>query len=151
MDLPLDRDLQTPESLLKWIRELDVQLDIRELNSYPSRPLIFSDYLFDPPTIVIYRYLPLEDWLNLTSQRCVGYYGPWYFLHIAFRLYYHLEFNGLFEIERKWRHRLTGRLDSVESRAYQFVREVLGTLRHPSRFDAQVARSYQPGGASHRG
>lgn len=148
MDLPLDRDLQTPESLLEWIDKLGVHLDIREFNSYPARPLVFSDYIFDPPSIAIYRYLPLDDWLNLVSQRSVGYYGPWYFLHIAYRLYYHLEMTGLFEIERKWYHHYLGQLDTIEARAYRFVRDILGTLRHPARFDAQVERYYQPGGTS---
>lgn len=144
MELPLDRDLQTPESILAWIREIGVRLDIRELDKYPGRPLIFSQYDYDPPVITIYRYRPLEDWLNLMSQRTVGYYGPWYFLHIAFRLYFHLEMHGLYEIERKWYHRCLSRLDTLEARAYRFTRELLGTLHHPSRFDAQIGRSFQP-------
>lgn len=148
MELSLDRDLQNPESILARIEELNVRLEVRELDAYPARPLIFSHYQYEPPTITIYRYRLLEDWLNLTSQRVVGYYGPWYFLHIAYQLYHHLEMNGLFEIERKWYHRCVGRLDTIESRAYQFVREVLRTLHHPARFDEQVRRSFQPGDIS---
>ncbi|MGC9328271.1 MAG: hypothetical protein ACP5I1_11600 [Candidatus Hinthialibacter sp.] len=145
MDLPLDPDLQTPESILQWIGELNVRLDIRQLNSYPARPLVFSDYILEPPAIVIYRYLPMEDWLNLMCQRSVGYYGPWYFLPITHRLYYHLELNGLFEIERKWHHRCFGRLETLEDRAHRFVKEILGLLSHPSKFDVQVNRAFQPG------
>jgi len=145
MKLPLDLDLCTQESLLEWINGLDVTLDIQELDRYPSRPLIFSDYSNDPPLITIYHYLPMENWLNLMSQRSVGYYGPWYCLHIAYRLYFYLEFNGLFEIERKWYHDLFGGLETIEARAYRFTKDFLGTLRHPSRFDSQVRLAFQPG------
>ncbi len=145
MELPLDRNLQTPESILEWLDELDVILDLREVDAYPSRPLVFSDYILEPPAIIIFRYLPMEDWLNLMCQRSVGYFGPWYFLHITHRLYYHLEMNGLFEIERKWHHRLWGTLDTLEARAYRFTREILGTLHHPARFDQQVENAFKPG------
>ncbi len=149
MELPLDRDLRTPDSILAWIKELGVQMDIRELNGFPSRPLVFSEYRYDPPTIIIFRYLPMEDWLNLMSQRSVGYYGPWFFLYIAYRLYFHLEMHGLYEIERRWYHRCFGQLDTIEDRAYRFVREILGTLTHPLQFEIQVNRAFQPGPCSH--
>ncbi|RJP19297.1 MAG: hypothetical protein C4527_27350 [Candidatus Omnitrophota bacterium] len=144
LPLPFDRELVTPESLLEWIEELNVKLDIVELDRYASRPLVFSEYRFDPPTIIIYRYLPMEDWLNLISQQYVGYYGPWYFLHIAQRLYDHLELNGLYEIERKWYHRFFGRLASIEERSHRFAQQFLGTLFSPTRFDEVVERSFRP-------
>jgi len=145
MDLPLDEELLTPESLAAWIRHLGIRLDLRELDALPARPLVFSEYRLEPPTIVIYRYQPLEEWLNLICQRHVGYYGPWYFLHAAYRLYFHLELNGLYEIERKWHHRCFHRLGTLEERAYRFTREILGTQHDPARFDREVEKGFQPG------
>lgn len=145
MQLPYDTDLQVPESLIEWIDSQDVVLDIREIEGYPQRPLIFSSYQYEPPTITIYRYLPMEDWLNLMSQQQVGYYGPWYYLHVAYRFYFYLEMNGLFEIERKWYHILFGLLNTIEKRANRFVQDMLQTQHSPDRFDKSVVRSFIPG------
>lgn len=145
MHLPYDDDLLSPEALEDWVRELNVLLDLREMSGYPSRPLIFSQYRLDPPAITVYRYPLMEDWLNLMSQHHAGYYGPWYSLHIAFRLYFHLELSGLYEIERKWYHSLFGRLSTIDDRAYLFTRQILGTNQHPRRFDDFVEKSFRPG------
>ena len=150
MLLPYDRDLQTPQGILEWIQELGVVLDIRDIDGYPSRPLLFSEYRIEPPTIVIFRYLPMEDWLNTMSQQQVGYFGPWYFLPIVQRLYEHLELNGLFEIERRWHHRLFGRLSTLEERACRFTQDFLNTLHPPSKFDETVERSFRPGAGNRR-
>ncbi len=144
LKLPFDQDLVNPQSIIEWIEELGIDLDIQELDYYPSLPVIFSEYKYDPAAIIIYRYLPMEDWLNLISQQQVGYYGPWYFLHITHRIYYHLELHGLYEIERYWYHRLFGSLSTLEERAYCFTREILDTLFSPKRFDQAVERSFQP-------
>ena len=119
-------------------------MDIREINEYPKRPLIFSNYQLDPPTIIIYRYLPAENWLNLLSQHTIHYYGPWYYLFVAFRFYFHLEINGYYEIERKWHHHLFGKLCTLEERAYHFTQQVLGTLHSLERFEEAVEKSYKP-------
>ncbi len=145
MKLPYDTDLQNPEGLLEWLKELDIEVDIRELEEYPSRPLVFSDYQLEPPKIIIYRYKPLDDWLNLVCQHQTGYYGPWYFLHIVYQLYILFELNGYYEIERKWYHHLFGTLSTMEKRAYRFVRNILGTLHPPQRFDETVEQSFRPG------
>lgn len=142
--LPLERDLKNPESLLEWVDELGVELDMREVDGFPSRPLVLSDYRMSGPVIVIYRYLPMEDWFNLLSQHHVGFYGPWYCLHIAHRLYYHLELSGEYEIPRQWYHRMLGMLVTIEDRAYHFTREVLGTLHSPRRFDQALEKAFQP-------
>ncbi len=145
MQLPYDRDLQIPDSLIEWIESQGVTLDIREIEGYPQRPLIFSDYQLEPPVITIYRYRPMEDWLNLMSQQQVGYYGPWYYLHAAYRFYFHLEMNGLFEIDRTWFHNLFGLNNTIEKRAHRFVRDTLHTLHPPERFDRIVEKSFRPG------
>ncbi len=142
--LPFDREIETPESIVEWIEELGITLDIREIDRYATRPLLLSKYQFEPPVITIYRYLPMEEWLNLISQQQVGYYGPWYFLHIAQRLYEHLELNGLYEVERRWYHRLFGSLSTIEERASYFSKEFLGTVRSPQIFDEILERSYRP-------
>lgn len=145
MILPYDDHLLSPESLLAWVKQEGVILDIRTLEGYPQRPLLFSEYLLEPPTIIIYRYPAAEPWLNLLSQHTVQYYGPWYFLHIAFRFYCHLEMNGHYEIERTWRHRLFGRLSTLDERAYSFTQKILGTLKNPLEFDVAIEKSYHPG------
>lgn len=145
MDLPLDYELNTPESILQWIEELGVTLQIHTLNRYPDRPILLSSYRYEPPMIHIYRYEPLEEWLNLMSQRRIGYYGPWYFIHIGYRLYYHLELNGIYSIEPKWYHRLFGELNTIDKRAWIFTKEILGTLHDPERFDKEVEKAFQPG------
>ena len=144
MLLPYDRELTQPESLLEWVNELGVKLEILEIDGYPSRPLIFSKYQLSGPSIVIYRYLPMEDWLNLMCQQYVGFYGPWYFLHLAHRIYDHLELSGLFELKRSWWQVLFGRLSSTEERAYRFTQQILGTLHSPMRFDEVVERGFRP-------
>lgn len=145
MHLPYDPDLQIPDSLIEWIETQGVTLDIREIDGYPQRPLIFSAYQLEPPVITIYRYRMMEDWLNLMSQQQVGYYGPWYYLHVAYRFYFHLEMNGLFEIDRTWFHNLFGLNNTIEKRAYRFVRDTLHTQHHPERFDRGVEISFRPG------
>ncbi len=144
MQLLYDRDIETPESLLEWVKETGVTLVMEERGRYPTRPLLFSEYQYDPPTIRVYRYLPMEEWLNLMCQHHVGYYGPWYCLHVAFRFYYHLEMYGLYEIERSWFQRLFGKLDTLDERAYLFAKQVLGALHSPARFDAVVEQSFRP-------
>lgn len=144
MDLPYDPDLVHPEALLEWIGETDVEHQLLEIDQYPRRPLLLSDYRLDPPRIRVYRYLPIEDWLNLACQRQAGFYGPWYYLHLAFRFYCHLEINGMYEVERKWFHRLLGRLSSLEDRAYHFTQTILETRFPPHRFDQFVERSFIP-------
>lgn len=119
-------------------------MDIREIDEYPKRPLIFSQYQLEPPTIIIYRYLPAEQWLNLLCQQTIYYYGPWYYLHIAFRFYFHLEINGYYEIERKWHQYLFGKLSSLEERAYFFTQQILGTRHSPEQFDEAIEKSYRP-------
>ncbi len=144
MKLPYDPDLQKPEALLDWIKDMEVEIDIQTLDRYPTPPLVFSEYYYDPPQITIYRYLPMEDWLNLMSQHYAGYYGPWYFLHIAYRFYFHLEMNGDYEVPRTWLHQLFGVRNTIEKRAYYFTHKTLGTLFPPQRFDGAVERCFQP-------
>lgn len=148
MKLPYDDELLSQEALDDWLRELGVEVEIRECGGYPARPPVFSEYRLEPPQIIVYRYPLMEDWLNLMSQHHAGYYGPWYYLHIAFRLYFHLEMNGLFEIERKWYHQLFGQLTSLEDRAYHFTKSILGTMHNPRKFDETVEKSFRPGFSS---
>ncbi len=144
MLLPYDRELQEPESLLEWIDELPVQLEIKEIDDYPKRPLIFSEYRLAGPAIVIYRYLPLEDWLNMLAQQYVGFYGNWYYLHIAYQLYFHLETSGEYEIKRGILDYLMGSLSTLEDRAHAFTRQVLGTLHNPAKYYEMVEKSFRP-------
>lgn len=144
MMLPYDDELTTPESLLALIGQEDVSLDIREIDDYPRRPLVFSEYFLDPPTIVVYRYLPAEKWMNLLCQQTVNYYGNWYYLHIAYRFYYYLEINDLYTVKGKWYHWLFGGLETLDERAYYFTQHILGTLHSPRKFDEAVERSYYP-------
>ncbi|MEW6234464.1 MAG: hypothetical protein AB1656_03685, partial [Candidatus Omnitrophota bacterium] len=130
-----------------WIRQLGLEVDIQELDRCPVRPFILSEYQLSPPKIIVYRYLPIEDCLNLTSQHAAGYYGPWYFLHIAYQFYFHLELNGFYELERRWFHRLFGLIGSIEDRAYRFSKNILGTLHSPKRFDDAVEQSFRPSSA----
>ncbi|MGI6455890.1 MAG: hypothetical protein ACOX5R_09780 [bacterium] len=145
MFLPYDQDLETSEAIEEWLKDLGIQLETIECSGYPPRPLIFSKYQPHPPAIVLYRYPLMEDWLNLVSQQYAGYYGPWYYLHIVHRLYYHLELNGLYELERRWYHYLFGSLATLEDRAYHFTKLTLGTLHNPRKFDEMVEKSFQPG------
>lgn len=144
MHLPYDRELNQPESLVEWIAELGVELDIREIDDYPKRPLIFSEYRLAGPKIVIYRYLPLEDWLNMLAQNQIGFYAPWYYLHIAHQLYFHLEASGEYEIERGFFDQLFGSLSTIEDRANLFTKQVLGTLRNPGLYYKIVEQSFKP-------
>lgn len=144
MQLPYDRELNHPESLLEWVNELDVKLDIREIEGYPKRPLIFSEYRLAGPTIIIYRYLPLEDWLNMLAQHQTGFYGPWYYLHLAHQFYFHLEASGEYEIERGFFNQLTGSLSTIDERACLFTKRVLGTLHNPAKFYEMVEQSFKP-------
>lgn len=143
--LPYDRELEDPAALVEWIKEEGVRLDIREMPGYPTVPLHFSEYHDEPPTIVVFRYSLMDDWLNMVCQTRVGYYGPWYFLHVAYYFYFYLELNGRYEIERKWYHQIFGALSTIEDRAYHFARIILGTLHHPRKFDEMVITSFRPG------
>jgi hypothetical protein len=145
MLLPYDDELHNPESLLTWVEKEGAILDIREIDAYPTRPLLFSEYLLEPPTIVVYRYLPAEKWMNLLCQQSISYYGAWYYLAIAHQLYYHLEITGRYEIERTWYNRLFGKLSSLEERAYHFTQMILGTLHNPRQFLDAIEQSYKPG------
>ncbi|MDX9753286.1 MAG: hypothetical protein RBU29_04955 [bacterium] len=144
MLLPYDEELQNPESLIAWVQDEGARLDLLEIDDYPKRPLLFSEYRLEPPTITVYRYLPAEPWLNLLCQHSIQYYGPWYSIFIAYRFYFYLELNGLYEIERTWRDRLWGHLASLEDRAFHFTQQILGTLHNPIRFEQAIEKSYQP-------
>lgn len=142
--LPYDRELNQAESLVEWVKELNVGLDIKEIDGYPQRPLTFSEYRFAGPTIIIHRYMPMEDWLNMLAQNQIGFYAPWYYLHIAHKLYFHLEASGEYEIERGFFDQLFGSLSTIEERAHLFTKRVLGTLHNPSKFYQMVEQSFKP-------
>lgn len=143
--LPLDTELVEPESLLEWIHDTDVELCIDTIDEYPKHPLHFSEYHYEPPRIRVIRYKPMDDWFNTVSQQQVGFYGPWYYLFIAYRFYFHLEMHGLYEIKRAWHHTLLGKMTTLEERAFHFAATILET-RHPvQRFESFVERSFRPG------
>ncbi|MDP8245118.1 MAG: hypothetical protein P9L94_13625 [Candidatus Hinthialibacter antarcticus] len=144
--LPFDRDLVNPEGLLQWIKELGIEVEFSDSDQYPRRPVMFSAYQMEPPRIRIYRYSTVEEQFNLISQQQAGYYGPWYCLHLAFRLYFHLEINGMYETPRSWRHKLFGGMESLEERAYAFAHELLGCRYNPARFDYYIDKALEPGG-----
>lgn len=147
MLLPFDRDLVDPEPLLEWIGELGVAVEFERLDRYPRRPLILSSYQHEPPLIRIYQYLPVEDQFNLICQRQAGYYGPWFCLHLAYRLYYYLETEDLYELPLDWRSRLFGGMQSLDERAYAFAKDLLGCRYNPARFDSYLDSCFQPGGS----
>mgnify|MGYP006271456763 CR=1 FL=1 len=143
--LPYDHELVEPEAVYELMHECGIEAEIIERDEYPRRPIFLSDYQLDPPRIHVYRYQPLDDWLNWASQQQVGFYGPWYYLHITYRFYFHLEMTGLYEVERNWKDRLLGRLATLEDRAYAFTQVLLGTRYSPERFDRFVEKSFRPG------
>jgi len=114
------------DGLLEWAKELDVKVDIRQIDRYPTSASVLSEYQPDPPVITVYRYKPWEEWLQTICEQNLRFFAPWYLIPLAMELYRHLEIHDLYRVQFPW-YDLVGRLQlkSLDRRAEVFTQRIL--------------------------
>ena len=133
------------DGLFEWAEELGIQIEIHEIDRYPTSGSILSEYQEDPPLITIYRYKPWEEWLQNLCEEKIRYFSPWYLIPLALELYHHLEIHDLYRVKPAWYDLVKRiRLNSIDSRAKAFTQEILGIPFPLERFLSAVQAALRP-------
>ncbi|MFH1742056.1 MAG: hypothetical protein ABIH23_23890 [bacterium] len=133
------------DGLLEWAEDLGVRVEFREIDRYPTSASILSEYQEEPPAIIIFRYKPWEEWLQMLCEERLRYFSPWYLIPLTLELYRHLEIHDLYRIKPPW-YDMIGRwrMNSIDRRAEAFAQDILAIPYSLRRFLETVQMALRP-------